>query len=219
MPGRFFGKTLYFTFLTCMLLHVHPDNPQPRLIKQIVDSLQRGAVIIYPTDTIYGLGCDIFQQKAIERICRIKQVDPKKAQLSFICNDLSHLSEYAKQVNNSTYRLLKEYLPGPYTFILPASKLVPKIIQSKKDTIGLRIPANNIAQAIVKELGRPILSASLPGELVEDYTDPEVMYENFMNDVDHVVDGGIGGAIPSTIIDCTGDEPVMTREGLGSWNE
>jgi tRNA threonylcarbamoyl adenosine modification protein (Sua5/YciO/YrdC/YwlC family) len=219
MPGRFFGKTLYFTFFTCMLLHVHPENPQPRLIKQIVESLQQGAVIIYPTDTIYGLGCDIFQQKAIERICRIKQVDPKKAQLSFICNDLSHLSEYAKQVNNSTYRLLKEYLPGPYTFILPASKLVPKIIQSKKDTIGLRIPANNIAQAIVKELGRPILSASLPGELVEDYTDPEVMYENFMNDVDHVVDGGIGGTIPSTIIDCTGDEPVMTREGLGSWNE
>lgn len=202
-----------------MLLHVHPDNPQPRLIKQIVESLQQGAVIIYPTDTIYGLGCDIFQQKAIERICRIKQVDPKKAQLSFICNDLSHLSEYAKQVTNSTYRLLKEYLPGPYTFILPASKMVPKIIQSKKDTIGLRIPANNIAQAIVRELGRPILSASLPGELVEDYTDPEVMYENFMNEVDHVVDGGIGGMIPSTIIDCTKDEPLLIREGLGRWGD
>ncbi len=202
-----------------MLLHVHPDNPQPRLIKQIVESLQQGAIIIYPTDTIYGLGCDILQQKAIERICRIKQVDPKKAQLSFICNDLRHLSEYAKQVPNTTYRLLKEYLPGPYTFILPASKMVPKIIQSKKDTIGLRIPANNIAQAIVKELGRPILSASLPGELVEDYTDPEVMYENFMNEVDHVIDGGIGGMIPSTIIDCTKDEPVLIREGLGKWAE
>jgi len=202
-----------------MLLHIHPDNPQPRLIKQIVDSLQQGAVIIYPTDTIYGLGCDIFQQKAIERICRIKQVDPKKAQLSFICNDMSHLSEYAKQLPISTYRLLKEHLPGPYTFILPASKMVPKIIQSKKDTIGLRIPANNIAQAIVKELGRPILSASLPGELVEDYTDPEVMYENFMNEVDHVIDGGIGGVTPSTIIDCTDEEPLLIREGLGPWFE
>ena len=201
-----------------MLLHVHPDNPQPRLIKQIVEALQQGAVIIYPTDTVYGLGCDIFQQKAIERICRIKQVDPKKAQLSFVCSDLSHLSDYAKQLPNRTYRLLKEYLPGPYTFILPASKMVPKIIQSKKDTIGLRIPGNNIAQAIVKELGRPILSASLPGELVEDYTDPEVMYENFRNEVDIVVDGGIGGTVPSTIIDCTGEEPVVTREGLGEWN-
>lgn len=202
-----------------MLLRIHPDNPQPRLIRQIVDSLQKGGVVIYPTDTIYGLGCDIFQQKAIERICRIKQVDPKKAQLSFVCSDLSHLSDYAKQLPNSTYRLLKEYLPGPYTFILPASKMVPKIIQSKKDTIGLRIPSNNIAQAIVKELGRPILSASLPGELVEDYTDPEVMYENFRNDVDFVVDGGIGGTVPSTVIDCTAEEPVVIREGLGKWNE
>ncbi len=202
-----------------MLLHIHPENPQPRLIRQVVDILQQGGIVIYPTDTIYGLGCDIFQQKAIERICRIKQVDPKKAQLSFVCSDLSHLSDYAKQLTNSTYRLLKEYLPGPYTFILPASKMVPKIIQSRKDTIGLRIPANNIAQAIVKELGRPILSASLPGELVEDYTDPEVMYENFMNDVEVVVDGGIGGTIPSTIIDCTDDEPVLIREGLGEWHQ
>lgn len=202
-----------------MILRVHPDNPQPRLIRQIVDTLQQGGIIIYPTDTVYGLGCDIFQQKAIERICRIKQVDSKKAQLSFVCSDLSHLSDYAKQLPNRTYRLLKEYLPGPFTFILPASKMVPKIIQSKKDTIGLRIPGNTIAQAIVKELGRPILSASLPGEQVEDYTDPEVMYENFGNEVDIIVDGGIGGIIPSTIIDCTGDEPVVTREGLGEWHE
>ena len=202
-----------------MLLHIHPENPQPRLIRQVVDILKGGGIVIYPTDTIYGLGCDIFQQKAIERICRIKQVDPKKAQLSFVCSDLSHLSDYAKQLTNSTYRLLKEYLPGPYTFILPASKMVPKIIQSKKDTIGLRIPDNKIAQAIVKELGRPILSASLPGELVEDYTDPEIMYENFMKEVDIVVDGGIGGTVPSTIIDCTDDEPVLLREGLGSWSQ
>ena len=200
-----------------MLIKIHPDDPQPRLIKQIVENLKSGGVIIYPTDTIYGLGCDIFQQKAIERIAFIKKVDPQKAQLSFVCSDLSHLSDFAKQIPTSTYRLLKEYLPGPYTFILPASKMVPRILQSKKDTIGLRIPRNNIAQAIVKELGRPILSASLPGEQVEDYTDPEIMYENFMNDVDIMIDGGAGGMIPSTIIDCTGPEAIVTREGLGEF--
>jgi tRNA threonylcarbamoyl adenosine modification protein (Sua5/YciO/YrdC/YwlC family) len=202
-----------------MLLHIHPDNPQPRQIKATVECLQRGGIIIYPTDTIYGLGCDILQHKAIEKICHIKKVDSKKAQLSFICSDLSHLSDYAKQIPTATFRLLKEYLPGPYTFILPASKMVPKILQSKKDTIGLRIPDNKIAQAIINELGRPILSASLPGEMVEDYTDPEIMYENFMNDVDIVIDGGIGGVVPSTVIDCTGSEPEVIREGLGKWNE
>lgn len=202
-----------------MLLHIHPENPQPRLIKQVVESLQQGGIIIYPTDTVYGLGCDILQQKAVERICRIKKVDPKKAQLSFVCSDLSHLSEYAKPLSNPVYRLLKEHLPGPYTFILPASKMVPKIMQSKKDTIGLRIPANNIAMAIIKELGRPILSASLPGEMVEDYTDPEVMHENFIHEVEYVIDGGIGGMVPSTVVDCTGDEPVLIREGLGEWEE
>lgn len=200
-----------------MLLNIHPKDPQPRLIKQVVECLQKGGIIIYPTDTVYGLGCDILQQKAIERICRIKQVDPKKAQLSFICNDLSHLSEYAKPIPNPIYRLLKEFLPGPYTFILPASKLVPKILQSKKDTIGLRIPNNTIAQAIIKELGRPILSASLPGDIVEDFTDPEVMHQNFPHEVDFIIDGGIGGMVPSTIIDCTGDEPELVRQGLGEW--
>jgi tRNA threonylcarbamoyl adenosine modification protein (Sua5/YciO/YrdC/YwlC family) len=209
----------YKMIIKNMLLHIHPDDPQPRHIKTVVDILQRGGVIIYPTDTIYGLGCDIFQQKAIERICRIKKVDPKKAQLSFICSDLSHLSDYAKQLSNSTYRLLKEHLPGPYTFILPASKMVPKILQSKKDTIGLRIPDNNIASAIVEELGRPILSASLPGEMIEDYTDPEIMYENFMNEVDIVIDGGIGGTVPSTVIDCTKEEYEVIRMGAGKWNE
>ncbi len=202
-----------------MLLHIHPDNPQPRLIKQVVESLQQGGIIIYPTDTVYGLGCDILQQRAVERICRIKNVEPKKAQLSFVCSDLSHLSDFAKPISNPTYRILKDYLPGPYTFILQASKMVPKILQSKKDTIGLRIPDNAIAMAIIKELGRPILSASLPGEMVEDYTDPEVMYENFMNEVDFVIDGGIGGTVPSTVVDCTEEEPVLIREGLGKWGE
>jgi len=200
-----------------MLLHVHPDNPQPRQIKTIVENLQNGGVIIYPTDTIYGLGCDIYQHRAIEKICRIKKIDPQKAQLSFVCYDLSHLSDFSKQLSTPVYRLLKEYLPGPYTFILPASKLVPKILQSRKDTIGLRIPDNNIARTIVKELGRPILSASLPGEMVEDYTDPEIMNENFSHEADIIVDGGVGGSQPSTIIDCTGDIPILVRQGLGEW--
>ncbi|HYE54797.1 MAG TPA: L-threonylcarbamoyladenylate synthase [Chitinophagaceae bacterium] len=201
-----------------MLLHVHADNPQPRNIKTVVETLEQGGVIIYPTDTIYGLGCDILQHKAIERICRIKQVEPSKAQLSFICADLSSLSLYAKQVSTSTYRMLKEYLPGPYTFILPASKEVPRILQSKKHTIGLRIPDNNIARTIVKELGRPILSASLPGEMVEHYTDPDIIHDLFGKQIELVVDGGIGGIVPSTIIDCTGPEPVVVRQGAGAWD-
>ncbi|HEY2720774.1 MAG TPA: L-threonylcarbamoyladenylate synthase [Chitinophagaceae bacterium] len=202
-----------------MLLSIHPENPQVRNIKMVVDTLQRGGVIIYPTDTIYGLGCDIFQHKAIEKICRIKKIDPPKAQLSFICYDLSNLSDFAKQLSRTTYRLLKEHLPGPYTFILPASKQVPKILQSKKETIGLRVPDNEIARSILKELGHPILSASLPGEAIEEYTDPQVIYENFSNEVDIVVDGGIGGTIPSTIIDCTKEKPELIRQGAGEWIE
>ena len=202
-----------------MIIRIHPENPQPRLIKQVVESLQNGGIIIYPTDTIYGLGCDITQPKAIERICRIKGVDPQKAQLSFICHNLSDLSQYTKSIGTPLYRTLKSYLPGPYTFILPASKQVPKILESKKSTIGLRIPDNKIACAIVEALGRPILSASLPGDMVEEYTDPELMQENFSKLVDYVVDGGIGGMIPSTVIDCTTDEPVVLRQGKGEWQE
>ena len=202
-----------------MLIHVHPDNPQPRAIRTIVDTLREGGIIIYPTDTIYGIGCDIFQPKAIERICRIKQVDPAKAQLSFICYDLSDLSQYTKSISTPLYRLLKSHLPGPYTFILPASKEVPKILKSRKDTIGLRVPDNNIARTIVRELGHPILSASLPGEMVEEYTDPEMMQSNFGKLVDVVVDGGIGGWTPSTIIDCTQDPPELVRQGAGEWTE
>ncbi|ULQ51545.1 L-threonylcarbamoyladenylate synthase [Flavihumibacter fluvii] len=200
-----------------MLIHVHPDNPQPRAIKTIVETLQNGGVIIYPTDTIYGIGCDIFHPKAIERICRIKQVVPQKAQLSFICYDLSDLSKYTKTISTPLYRLLKSHLPGPYTFILPASREVPKILKSKKDTIGLRVPGNNIARTIVHELGRPILSASLPGDMIEEYTDPELMFENFRNQVDLVVDGGIGGWVPSTIIDCQQEPPEVLRQGAGIW--
>ncbi|MBP7346161.1 MAG: hypothetical protein RL135_1115 [Bacteroidota bacterium] len=202
-----------------MLLHIHPDNPNPRHIKTVVDCLLSGGVIIYPTDTIYGLGCDIFQPKAVERIARIKQVDPAKAQLSFICNDLSDLSKYCKTTDTPLYRLLKSHLPGPYTFILPASKEVPKILQNKKSTIGLRIPDNNIARTIVEELGHPLLSASLPGEMVEEYTDPDIMYENFEKLVDIVIHGGNGGMIPSTIIDCTKDPYELVRMGAGAWDD
>jgi tRNA threonylcarbamoyl adenosine modification protein (Sua5/YciO/YrdC/YwlC family) len=200
-----------------MLLRIHPQNPQPRLLSQVADCLKSGGVIIYPTDTIYGLGCDIYQPKAIERICEIKNIDPQKAQLSFICKDLSHLSDYTKSIDTPLYRILKNYLPGPYTFILPASKQVPKILKSKKDTVGLRIPDNVICSSILETLGNPILSASLPGEMVEEYTDPEIIYEKFGKMVDYVIDGGMGGIIPSTVIDCTTDEWTVTRQGLGEW--
>ena len=200
-----------------MLLEIHPENPQPRLIKQVIECLQDGGVIIYPTDTIYGLGCDIMQHKAIEKICQIKNIDPQKAQLSFICNDLSHLSDYTKSIDTPLYRMLKSYLPGPYTFILPASKQVPKILQSKKSTIGLRVPHNVICQQILTALGNPILSTSLPGEMVEDYTDPEIIHEKFEYLVDFVIDGGIGGMTPSTIVDCTTDDWTILRQGLGDW--
>lgn len=202
-----------------MLLHIHPQNPQPRHIKTVVECLLDGGVIIYPTDTIYGLGCNIHKPKAVERIARLKQIDPQKAQLSFICHDLSDLSKYTKHVSTPLYRTLKEHLPGPYTFILPASREVPKILQSKKSTIGLRVPENNIALAIVEALGHPLLSASLPGEMVEEYTDPELIYENFGKLVDIVVDGGPGGMTPSTVIDCTVEPYEIIRYGLGEWED
>jgi tRNA threonylcarbamoyl adenosine modification protein (Sua5/YciO/YrdC/YwlC family) len=200
-----------------MLLEIHPNNPNPRHIATVVDCLKSGGIIAYPTDTIYGLGCDIFQPKAIEKIAQIKGVDPAKAQLSFVCADLSDLSKYTKSISTPLYRLLKNYLPGPFTFILPASKQVPKLLQNKKNTIGLRIPDNHIASAIVAALEHPILSASLPGEMVEDYTDPYVIHQNFENLVDIVIDGGIGGMIPSTIVDCTTDDYTVIREGAGEW--
>ncbi len=203
-----------------VFVKIHPINPQPRLIKQVAEVLQKGGIIIYPTDTVYGLGCDILQQKAVEKICRLKKIAPHKARLSFVCSDLSHLSDYTKPISNPVFRSLKEHLPGPYTFVLPASKLVPKILQSKKDTIGLRIPNNNIVMALVQELGRPVLSTSLPEtEQVEDNTDPDIMYQNFQHEVDCVVDGGIGGMVPSTIVDFTADPPEVVRQGLGVWND
>ena len=200
------------------MITIHPENPQPRLIKQAVECLKSGGIIIYPTDTIYGLGCDIYQPKAIEKICQIKNIDPRKAQLSFICRDLSHLSDFTKSIDTPLYRTLKSHLPGAFTFILPASKQVPKLLQNKKSTIGIRIPDNEICRQILEELGHPILSASLPGEMVEEYTDPEVMFQNFESRVDLVIDGGIGGMVPSTVVDCTTDDWEVIRQGAGIFN-
>lgn len=203
-----------------MLLHIHPDNPQPRQVHTVVECLRGGGIIIYPTDTIYGIGCNIFNADAIARIARIKNIDPRKAQFSFICADLGHLSDYAKSVDTPVFRLLKSALPGPYTFILEASKQVPKQLKTKKDTVGIRIPDNKICHEIVKELGHPLMSASLPMDSdVAYYTDPEVMYEQFGKLVDIVIDGGIGNILSSTVIDCTSGEPVLVREGAGEWRE
>jgi tRNA threonylcarbamoyl adenosine modification protein (Sua5/YciO/YrdC/YwlC family) len=201
-----------------MLISIHPDNPQARQLSMVKDCLENGGIIAYPTDTLYGLGCDIFHPEAIEKICAIKKVNPQKANLSFICSDLSDLSLYAKAIDNSLFRILKKALPGPFTFILPASKQVPKILQSKKKTIGLRIPDNHIALSIIKTLGHPILSASFPGEAVEDYTDPEIIYAHWGNQIDMVVDGGIGGVVPSTVVDCTGETYEVIRQGAGIWD-
>lgn len=198
-----------------MLISIHPRNPQPRLIRQVGDCLRGGGVIIYPTDTLYGMGCDIFHPDAIDRLCRIKGISPSKAQFSFLCRDLKHMSEFAKSLDNPTFRMIHRNLPGPFTFILSASKLVPRVLHHKKSTIGIRVPDNEICRQILAETGHPIISTTLPGGSVEEYTDPEVIEEIFGNRVDLVVDGGIGGVIPSTIVDCTGGEPVILRQGLG----
>lgn len=199
-------------------MHIHPDNPQQRNIDTVVECLRDGGVIIYPTDTIYGLGCDIYNAKAIERISRIKNIDPKKAQFSFVCADLSHITDYAKSIDTPIFRLLKNALPGPYTFILEASKQVPKALKTKKDTVGIRIPDHKICHEIVTALGHPIMSTSLPMEEdVEYYTDPEVIHDQFEKLVDIVIDGGYGGFEPSTVISLLNGEPELIREGAGDW--
>lgn len=200
-----------------MLLKIYPQNPNIRHIRMVVECLMDGGIIIYPTDTVYGLGCDIFKPKAIERVALIKGIKPEKANFSFICNDLSQLSDYSKPINNDVFRLMRNNLPGPFTFILNASNSVPKLIQSKKKTVGIRIPDNSIPIEIVKELGNPIMSTSIHDEddIIEYTTDPELIYEKYSNLVDIVIDGGYGDNEPSTVVDCTGDEPVITREGKG----
>ncbi|HMR42768.1 MAG TPA: L-threonylcarbamoyladenylate synthase [Saprospiraceae bacterium] len=198
-----------------MLIQVHPENPEGRKINQIVDCLEKGGIIIYPTDTVYGLGCDIQNQHAVEKICRLKKLDPQKAQLTFICKDISQVSNFANQIDNEVFRLIKKNTPGPFTFILKSGNEIPKILKNKKKTIGIRIPDNKIAIAIVEALGRPILSASLKtdDDIIEYLTEPEEIAELFEKQVDMIIDGSVGGNVPSALIDCTVMPPELIREG------
>lgn len=200
-----------------MLIRIHPENPSLRYIKTVVECLNDGGVIIFPTDTIYALGCDIYKSKAIERVARIKGIKKEKANFSFLTHDLSQLSDYTKPLNNEVYKLMKSTLPGPFTYILNANNNVPKIFQSKKKTVGIRIPENNIPAEIIRELGNPIMSTSIhdDDEIIEYTTDPELIYEKYNSMVDIVIDGGYGDNEPSTIIDCTGTEILIVREGKG----
>ena len=200
-----------------MLRKIYPVNPNLREILHVVEVLREGGVIIYPTDTVYGLGCDITKAKAIDRIAQIKGLKAEKAHFSFIVYDLSHLSDYTKPINNTVYKLMKRNLPGPFTFILEANNNVPKILKTKKKTVGIRIPDNPIIREIVRELGNPILNTSVhSGDEILDYTtDPELIHEDMGHLVDLVIDGGFGNNIPSTVVNCTGTEMVITREGLG----
>ena len=199
------------------LIKIYEENPNPKAIKKVVNVLKNGGLIIYPTDTIYGLGCDITNYKALKRIAQIKGVKLEKANLSFICHDLSNLSDYVKQINTRTFKILKRALPGPYTFILPGAKSLPTVFK-KKQTVGIRIPDNSIALEIVKELGNPIVSTSIrdEDEILEYTTDPELILEKWNKLVDLVIDGGYGGNQPSTVIDFSKEEPVIVREGKGS---
>jgi len=198
-------------------IKIYEENPNPREISKVVNILKKGGLIIYPTDTVYGLGCDITNTKALERIARMKGIKLEKANLSFICHDLSNLSDYVKQIDNSTFKVLKRALPGPYTFILPGAKALPTAFKKKK-TVGIRVPDNAIALDIVKQLGNPIMSTSIrdEDEIIEYTTDPELILEKWDNLVDLVIDGGYGGNDPSTVIDFSTDTPEIIREGKGS---
>ena len=197
-------------------IKLYDENPNPREIKKVVDILRDGGLVIYPTDTVYGLGCDITNTKALEKIARIKGVKLEKANFSFICNDLSHISDYIRQIDTPTYKILKKALPGPYTFVLPGNNNLPKVFKKKK-TVGIRVPDNNIIRTIVRELGNPVVSTSIYDEddVIEYTTDPELILEKWDNLVDAVIDGGYGDNVASTIIDLSGYEPEIIREGKG----
>lgn len=203
-----------------MLIKIYPENPNPRAIEQIVEVLKKGGLIIYPTDTVYGLGCDITNHKAIEKICRIRGIKPEKANFSFICSDLSHISDYIKPIDTATFRLLKKALPGPFTFILNANNNVPKLLSANKKTVGIRVPDNNVAREIVRQLGNPILSTSIrdDDDVIEYSTDPELIHEKYEDTVDLVIDGGYGDNEASTVVDCTSGEFEIIREGKGDLN-
>jgi tRNA threonylcarbamoyl adenosine modification protein (Sua5/YciO/YrdC/YwlC family) len=200
-----------------MLIRIYPENPNPKAIEQVVQVLRRGGLIIYPTDTVYGLGCDITNHRAIEAVARIRNIKPEKANFSFICSDLSNLADYTKPIDNAVFRVLKKALPGPFTFILNASGNVPKLLSSNKKTVGIRVPDNDIAREIVKQLGNPILSTSIKDDddIIEYSTDPELIHEKYENLVDLVIDGGYGGNMASTVVDVTSGEFEVLREGKG----
>ncbi len=204
-----------------MLIQLFPDNIDMRKMQQVVDCLRKGGLIIYPTDTVYGLGCDIYNKEAVEKICRIKNVKPEKMNFSFICSDLSHISDYTLNLDTPTFKLMKRCLPGPFTFILKANNNIPKLFKNNKKTIGIRVPDNKISRAIVEQLGNPIITTSIHHEddVIDYITDPNAIYERYENLVDIVIDGGAGGYHPSTVIDCTGAEHVLVREGLGKLEE
>jgi len=199
-------------------LKIHADNPQKNKISQVIDTLKRGGVIIYPTDTVYAMGCDISQPKAIEKICKIKNIDPAKHNFSIVCNDLSHLSNYAKPLSKEVFKLLKRKLPGAHTFILNIGGEAPKSLYSKKKTLGIRVPDHAIVKLLLEELGHPLLTTSIKheDEILEYMCDPEEIFERYKNLVDLVIDGGTGGNIASTVWDCTAEDIILLREGKGS---
>lgn len=199
------------------LIKIYEDNPNPKDIKRVVDVLKKGGLIIYPSDTVYALGCDITNNRALERVAQLKGVKLAKANFSFVCEDLSNLSDYVKQIDTGTFKILKRALPGPYTFILPGNNNLPSVFKKKKE-VGIRVPDNSIVQALVRELGNPIVSTSIKDddEVIEYTTDPELIFEKWEKLVDIVIDGGYGGNIASTVIDLTTGEPLLIREGKGS---
>ena len=198
-------------------IRIYEENPDPKRIRQAVEVLRNGGVIIYPTDTVYGLGCDITNLRAVEKICRIKGINPKKHNFSFICADLSNIAEYTRVTSKPVFKMMKKALSGPFTFILEANTQVPKILHSNKKTVGIRVPAHNVPRLIVEELGQPLLSTSIrdEDEVLEYSTDPELIFEKYEHLVDLVIDGGYGQNVGSTILDCIGDEVEVLREGLG----
>lgn len=201
-----------------MLLQIHPDNPDTRKIAQVIKTLKKGGIIIYPTDTVYSMACDMNNRKAVERMAQLKGIKAEKANFSLICYDLSHISDFTVQFGNNIYKMMKRALPGPYTFILNANTSIPKLFRSKKKTIGIRVPDNNIARMLVQELGNPLISTSVhdDDELLEYITDPELIHEKYESTIDIIIDGGYGQNEASTIIDCTGNEAEVIREGIGS---
>jgi tRNA threonylcarbamoyl adenosine modification protein (Sua5/YciO/YrdC/YwlC family) len=207
--------------MTAEFLKIHPVNPEQRKINKVVDVLKAGGVIVYPTDTIYGIGCDLMNRKAVERLCRIMDIKPHKLNLSFICNDLSHISEYVKRIDTPVFKVLKKALPGPFTFILESSTRVPKILDVNKKTVGIRIPDHLVPRTIVQELGNPLITSSIKDDdkLKEYTTEPEEIYEDFKALVDLVIDSGAGGNVPSTIVDCTGGDFEIIRQGRGDFEQ